>query len=93
MKAKKRQQRTEFEYYKKTCYEPIKGFRFACRNKKEESYNRQQTDTLFKKRKMSALRFAESIMRLPCGNVHILEKNSLFLALADDRDVRMQNQI
>lgn len=27
------------------------------------------------------------------GNVHILEKNSLFLALADDRDVRMQNQI
>ncbi|MCI7437119.1 MAG: hypothetical protein MSH22_11080, partial [Spirochaetia bacterium] len=47
-------------------YEPIKGFRFACRNKKEESYNRQQTDTLFKKRKMSALRFAESIMRLPC---------------------------
>ncbi|MCI6441807.1 hypothetical protein, partial [Treponema sp.] len=46
-------------------YELIKGFRFACRNKKEESYNRQQTDTLFKKRKMSALRFAESIMRLP----------------------------
>ncbi|MDD7416022.1 MAG: hypothetical protein SPI86_05365, partial [Treponemataceae bacterium] len=47
-------------------YEPIKGIRFACRNKKEESYNRQQTDTLFKKRKMSALRIAESIMRLPC---------------------------
>ena len=63
--GKKRQQCTEFEYYKKTCYELIKGFRFANHYKKEESYNRQQTDTLFKKRKMSALRFAESIMRLP----------------------------
>ncbi|MBQ3670998.1 MAG: hypothetical protein II921_05915, partial [Treponema sp.] len=47
-------------------YEPTKGIGFACCNKKEESYNRQQTDSLFKKRKMSALRLAESIMRLPC---------------------------
>ena len=39
-------------------YELIEGFRFAYHYKKEESYNRQQTDTLFKKRKMSALRFA-----------------------------------
>ncbi|MDY2924600.1 MAG: hypothetical protein SOT15_06835, partial [Treponema sp.] len=46
-------------------YELIKGVRFAYHYKKEKSYNRQQTDTLFKKRKMSALRFAESIMRLP----------------------------
>ena len=51
---------------KKTGYEPIKGIRFACRNKKEESHNRQQADPLLKKRKISALRFAKSIMRLPC---------------------------
>ncbi|MDD7416143.1 MAG: hypothetical protein PUK48_02115, partial [Spirochaetales bacterium] len=54
-----------------TCYELIKGVRFAYHYKKEKSYNRQQTDTLFKKRKMSALRIAESIMRLPCMSLSI----------------------
>lgn len=47
--------------------EPVKSIRLAYRNKKEESYNRQQSDSLLKKGKISALRFAKSIMRLHCS--------------------------